>query len=491
MKLYDAAQLKARDIFTTKKLGITSFELMTKASKALSKEIVKLMPNQDMPIHIFCGNGNNGGDGMLIAKQLRNEFINVTVYECAVSADDSIDYGLAEQEAKSVSNINFVSLKKEKDFPSSLKGIIVDALLGSGINRALEGNVKDIVTKINQCALPILSIDLPSGMPVDGVLQGECIKATFTLTVEDYKASFFYEENNDFIGEVITVPIGLSKEYEANTSLHYLTASMIDGCFVPRRKFSHKGDYGHTLLVCGSKGMAGAAVLSTAAALRSGVGLVTVCVDECINDVLQVSQPEAMTINALKAIDLSKFASIGVGCGLGQSEDAKAKVDWLLSNATCPMIIDADALNIIASENWLDRMPKNSILTPHPKEFDRLFGNHKGHFDRCQAQVEHAKSYQIFIVLKSAHTSIATPDGQLYFNTTGNAGMAKGGSGDVLTGYMAGLVAMLGYHAKAVMAAVYLHGQAGDKAMAKWGERSMKSGDIVDQLGQNISTKYL
>lgn len=482
MKLYDAAQLKARDLFTTKKLGITSFELMTKASKALSKEIVKLVPNQDMPIHIFCGNGNNGGDGMLIAKQLRNEFMNVTVYECAVSAEDSIDYGLAEQEAKSVSNINFVPLKKEKDFPSLTKGIVIDALLGSGINRALEGNVKDIVAKINQCGLTIVSIDLPSGMPVDGILQGECIKATYTLTVEDYKASFFYEENNDYIVEVMAVPIGLSKEYEAETSLHYLTVSMIDEWFLPRRKFSHKGDYGHSLLVCGSKGMAGAAVLSTAAALKSGVGLVTACVDECINDVLQVSQPEAMTINDLKAADLSRFASIGVGSGLGQSDEAKAKVDWLLTNASCPLIIDADALNIIALENWLDRIPKKSILTPHPKEYDRLFGNHNGHFDRCQSQVKNSKKYQIYIVLKTAHTSVATPEGNLYFNTTGNAGMAKGGSGDVLTGYMSGLVAMLGDHSKAAMAAVYLHGQAGDKAKAKWGERSMKSGDLIVSL---------
>jgi ADP-dependent NAD(P)H-hydrate dehydratase / NAD(P)H-hydrate epimerase len=482
MDLYSAAQLKARDVFTIKKLGITSFELMTKAAKALSKEIIKLIPNQDMPIHIFCGNGNNGGDGMLIAKQLRNEFLNVTVYECPIAEADSFDYSLAQQEAKSVSNINFILLDKEKEFPKLTKGIVIDALLGSGVNRPLQGYAKSIVAFINDLNLPIISIDLPSGMPVEGILQDTCIKATYTLTVEDMKSSFFYEENNGFLGKIVEVAIGLSKDFTAICTDKCINSALISPYFVPRHTFSHKGDYGHALLICGSKGMAGAAILSGASALRSGVGLVTLCVDEDINDIIQISLPEAMTENNVVNLDLKKYTSIGIGCGLGKTKGAEAKIDFILNEIEIPLIIDADGLNIIAAQNWQKRIPENAILTPHPKEFDRLFGIHTSHFERCQSQKKASVEYGINIVLKTAHTSVSTPEGNLYFNTTGNAGMAKAGSGDVLTGYVSGLSSLLRNQQKAALAGVYLHGQAGDKARQIYGERGMKSGDIVGQM---------
>ncbi len=482
MNLYSSSQLKQRDVYTCKKMGITSFELMTKAAKALSKEIIKLIPNQDIPIHIFCGNGNNGGDGMLVAKQLRNEFLNVSVYECPISEADSFDYNLAQQEAKSVSNINFIYLDKEIEFPKLSKGIVIDALLGSGMNRPLQGYGKSIVSLINNMDLPIISIDLPSGMPVEGVLQGTCIKAAYTLTIEDRKASFFYEENNGYLGEIIEVAIGLSKNFDSSCEDKYLTKELINAFFIPRKKFSHKGIYGHALLICGSKGMAGAAVLSGSSALRSGVGLVTMCTDDEINSILQMSLPEAMTETQIQNLDLKKYTSIGIGCGLGQSKEAQGKLDFILNELDIPLIIDADGLNIIASQNWQKRIPENTIVTPHPKEFDRLFGVHNSHFDRCQKQKQISKEQKIYIVLKTAHTSISTPKGELYFNTTGNPGMAKGGSGDVLTGYICGLAAMLKDQQKAALAGVYLHGEAGDRAMQQYGERGMKSGDIVTQM---------
>ncbi len=480
MNLYSASQLKERDIYTAKSLGLTSFELMTKAAKALSKEITKILPNQDTPIHIFCGNGNNGGDGMLIAKQLRNEFLNVHVYECGIASKDTIDYSLAEQEAKSISNINFTPIKKAQDLPKIVKGIAIDALLGIGINRPLEGHALEIVEYLNGLTLPIISIDMPSGMPVEGILNGQCVKASYTLTVEDKKASFFYEENNGYFGNIIEVPIGLSKDFDAQSIEKYIVSNEVEAYLTERKKFSHKGDYGHLLLVCGTKGMAGAAILSGSSALRSGVGLVTMCIDQSINDVVQVSIPEAMTINQLN--DLDKYDCIGLGCGLGMSAEAKEKVDCILSTAKNLLLIDADGLNVIVHNNWLHRIPKGTILTPHPKEFDRLFGGHTSHYNRCQTQKLKSKELGIFIVLKTAHSSITTPDGMLYFNTTGNAGMAKAGSGDVLLGYMAGMAAMLKDPYQAAIAAVYLHGLAGDKARQMIGSRSMKSGDIIEQF---------
>jgi NAD(P)H-hydrate epimerase len=254
-----------------------------------------------------------------------------------------------------------------------------------------------------------------------------------------------------------------------------------------RKKFSHKGSYGHALLVSGSKGKMGAAVLTTKAALHSGAGLVTTFVPQCGYDIIQTSCPEAMCLISSEydylvgELDLSNYQSIGIGPGIGTQPGTSELVLKIIQHAACPLVIDADALNILAQNpDWLKLLPKNSILTPHQKEFDRLFGSSISAYDRLQQQIEHSKAHSIFILVKGAHSSLSTPSGEVYFNSTGNPGMAKGGSGDVLTGMITSILASNHSPKEAVTLAMYLHGLAGDKAKKKYTEYAMNSAQIID-----------
>jgi NAD(P)H-hydrate epimerase len=317
------------------------------------------------------------------------------------------------------------------------------------------------------------------------------IKADITLALEFPKLAMLLPEAGEYCGEIKIVPIGLSKEFigRSSSAYHYVTEELIETITLKRGKFAHKGDFGHALLICGSRGMAGAATLATGAAFRSGCGLVTIHIPEKERLAIQVNYPSAMLsldeapcFITLPA-NISAYTSIGIGCGLRKDHQTLNAFKQLLNSVYKPIVIDADALNILSENyNLRQHIPAGSILTPHLGELKRLIGEWQNEEDKIKNVRKLASSLQLIIVVKGAYTMICMPDGNCYFNSTGNSGMAKGGSGDVLTGYITGLLSR-GYNsAHAAILGVYKHGLAGDKATIRLGKESMNSKDIIDFL---------
>ncbi|MFI5134204.1 MAG: NAD(P)H-hydrate dehydratase, partial [Chitinophagales bacterium] len=383
----------------------------------------------------------------------------------------------------------------EENFLSFSPGeIIIDALYGSGLNRGLEGITAKLVSHINNSGCEIIAIDIPSGLFVDHSSAGNTIiKANHTLCFQCYKPAFLVAENSEFIGKVHILDIGLHKDffYSVSNSHEFVNSDTIHSIYKPRNTFAHKGNFGHALLVAGSYGKMGAAVLAARACLRSGVGLLSCHIPKCGYEILQTSVPEAMvttdfnsSCNTKIEEDLTGFDAIGIGPGIGMATETKMLLREIFDAYRHPVVLDADALNIIASQkDLLPLIPVHSVLTPHPKEFGRLFGETANDFDRVQLALQKAKELNLVVVLKGHHTLIATPDGKGFFNSTGNAGMAKGGSGDVLTGILTALIAQ-GYGAvEAAILGVYLHGLAGDLAAKNFSQEAMIAGDIIESLG--------
>ena len=375
----------------------------------------------------------------------------------------------------------------------SQKTIIIDALFGTGLSRSVEGYWSALIAHLNQLPNKIIAVDLPSGLFSDEYSTSSAIiKADYTISFELPKLAFFFPENQNYVGQCYILPIGLSSSYmaSAETSNHFLMGEEMQQLLKKRNKFDHKGVFGHALLIGGSYGMVGAIILAGKACLRSGVGLVSIHAPESAYPILQTSLPEAMV-----SIDsnhyyysnnpaLAAYKAIGCGCGLNQKPSSVKALKELLTQVDAPMVLDADALNIIAEHpDWLSLIPTHSILTPHIKEFTRLFGDSANDFERNALQQQKAKEYGLHIVLKGANTCIATPDGRCYFNTTGNPGMATAGSGDVLTGILTGLLAQGYAPLDACRIGVYLHGKAGDIAAKQLGHESLIASDIVQYLG--------
>jgi ADP-dependent NAD(P)H-hydrate dehydratase / NAD(P)H-hydrate epimerase len=368
--------------------------------------------------------------------------------------------------------------------------ILIDAIFGSGLSREAEGLQAQAIRCMNSTKTIRIAVDMPSGLFADRHSQGTITKANVTISFQLPKLAFLLPENYSFVGEWETIDIGLSRAFLENVDVsnYYLTRKGIKKKLKARAKFDHKGDHGKALLVAGGFGKMGAAVLSTRAALRSGVGLMTVHVPKSGYTILQTAVPEAMVdvdsnewfLTEVKATE--GYAVIGIGPGIGQ-EAKTSEAFHLLLQLGKPMVLDADALNILAkNSSWLDKLPANSILSPHPKEFERLVGNWSNDFERLEKQKHLATRTKAVIILKGAHTSIATPAGDVFFNATGNPGMATGGSGDVLTGILTGLLAQ-GYSAEdSAILGVYLHGLAGDLAYQEKGLYSLIASDLVDQI---------
>ncbi|MBK8699935.1 MAG: NAD(P)H-hydrate dehydratase [Saprospiraceae bacterium] len=427
MYLYNAAQFRAWDKYTMDKHGISSLELMERAGSKISEAIMTFIKPDGGPVHVFCGMGNNGGDGLVVARKLRDAFFDVHVYECLTGSVYSPEYLSMRDKMAYATNIQFHPVSRIEELIMPEEGTIIDALFGIGINKPLSGLSRDLVHHINNCGLTVVSIDVPSGMGADLMLPEFCVKAAVTLTVQRLKLPFFLEDNQQFCGKVQVIDIGLANEYGEESTFQLIDRNSILPLLVPREVFSHKGNYGHALLMAGGKGMAGAGILSAQACLKSGVGLVSLCVPEYINDIIQIAVPEAMTLNNVANLKLSRYSGIGLGCGLGTTMVVKNRILNLCRQVISPMVFDADALNIIATEKLIHEIPSGSILTPHPGEFDRLFGTHDNHKARIQKQIDKSRQLGIYIVLKTANTSISAPDGTLYFNHTGNPGMAKAG----------------------------------------------------------------
>jgi NAD(P)H-hydrate epimerase len=346
---------------------------------------------------------------------------------------------------------------------------------------------------MNRLTNPVVSVDIPSGLPADGPRQGQAVEADFTLSIEVPKLAFFIPENQQYVGEWVTIPIGLDRKYlaQVETPWTVLNANDITPLLHQRHKFDHKGTYGHMLVIGGSFGKAGAAILCSQAALRSGAGLVTAHVPGRLVPILQTVNPEVMVdsdedqFHFTGVDDAASFDAVAIGCGLGTDESTMEGFRDFLARVKYPPVIDADALNLLAAHReLLSSVPHFSILTPHLKEFERIFGPSANHFERLSLLQKSAQRCQVYIVLKGAHTAIATPEGNVYFNTTGNPGMATGGSGDVLTGIIASLLAQGYGPGDAAKTGVYLHGLAGDMAAEKTGYESLIASDIIANIGE-------
>lgn len=507
MKILSAAQTRALDAYTIAHEPITSADLMERASAAFVRWFVaQYKPPQT--VQIICGIGNNGGDGLCIARLLLQRHYNVSVIVVCGEGNPTPDFLLNQQRAKRLQNLPFIEINEQDNVAASINettnngkedplpewygyivnknnALIIDALFGSGLNRPLQGIYAQVVECMNQSTCELIAIDIPSGLYADQASNGRSIvKATHTVTFELPKLAFLLPENYPHIGEWHCVSIGLDQQAiaQTHTPYFYLDKQTLPQ-YKPKQKFAHKGTRGHALIIGGSMGKIGAPALATRAALHCGAGLVTVYAPNCGYNILQTIAPEAMTLSdnchthiAQLPSDLSPYRAIGIGVGLGQHPDTIKALHQLLLNPPCPLVIDADALNIIAAQHWQNLIPPQSLLTPHPKEWERLAGKSNNDFERIALLRQKTSEWQCYIALKGAHTAIVCPNGQVYFNSTGNPAMATGGSGDVLTGILTAYLAQ-GYTPQdALLIGVFKHGEAGD-----WAKKNSYNGNITAQ----------
>ena len=490
MTVISAQQIKEWDEFTILHEPIASIDLMERAAKKCVEWMLE-KKFQQQHFKIFCGKGNNGGDGLAIARLLMQKGFAVTIYiiEFGKLGADDFQTNLQRLHDLPIADIHFIQTKEA--FPGiDRNDIVVDALFGSGLNKPLESLAADLVEHINNTEAVIVSIDLPSGLFIDASSKNnKVVEADHTLAFQCYKRALLVAENAKFIGEVDVLDIGLHTDFLINKTFdqHLIEIDFIKQIFKPRNRFAHKGNFGHALIVTGSYGKIGAAILSAKACLRSGVGLLTAYIPKCGYSVMQSSVPEAMVLtdeneNTIASLpdDIEKYSVIGIGPGIGTADETQKLISFIIRRYHKPLVIDADALNCLSQQKeLLKQLQPYSILTPHLKEFDRLFGDHTNDFDRINTVKEKAAALQIVIVLKGHHTIIATPGGQMYFNCTGNAGMAKGGSGDVLTGIITALIAQQYDPVFAAVLGVYLHGLAGDIAAKTFSKEAMIASDII------------
>ena len=492
MKIFSAEQIYAADKFTIQKQEITSDELMERSAVQIFNWIHKRMQGAPVKIHLFCGIGNNGGDGIALARHLFEHGYNIATYVVNYSKTRSKDF-----------LINLDRLKDRKIWPEFLDSackfpeigrddIIVDAIFGIGLNRAPDAWVVKLMDHLHKTEAFILSVDIPSGLYTDRLPADDkaVIKSNFVLSFQAPKLVFFLPETGIYSNQWEVLDIGLDPEYLTTTETEYELIGKNDVLpfYIPREKFSHKGTYGHALMIGGSKGKIGAVQLAARACLNSGSGLVTAYVPECGYIPLQTALPEIMVLTDGEDV-ISKInfdiepTVIGIGVGLGTDEaTVKAFGDFLKKNKT-PLVIDADGLNILAKNKaLLMKLPKQSVLTPHPKELERLIGKWKDDFDKLKKTKAFSKKYKCIVVIKGAN-SITINEDKGYVNTTGNPGMATAGSGDVLTGVIAGFIAQ-GYEPlKATLFGVYQHGRAGDIAVDQKGYQALTASDIIDGIG--------
>jgi len=495
MKILKAKQIREADNFTIINEPISSIDLMERASEACVNWIVNRY-NSSSHFDVFCGTGNNGGDGLAIARLLIQQKYSVTCFIVKFSENESNDFKTNFNRLKQT-NCNVQVIQTENGIPNlTEENVIIDAIFGTGLTRPVEGFTAQLIKKINSLSREVISIDIPSGLFCEDNSQNSknaIIEATHTLSFQVGKLAFVLPENEQFCGKWDILPIGLNDEFIASLDSPYslITEEIIKKKLNPRSKFSHKGTYGHALIVAGSEGKMGASVLATSACLRSGVGLATAYIPQCGINILQTAVPEAMAIENIGEDCLNgefendKNLTIGIGPGIGTNASTVDFVQSVFENSNSPIVIDADALNIISkNKKLLSLLPKESILTPHPKEFKRLVGNFDNDTKKLEKLIAFSKEFSLYVVLKGANTAIACPNGEVFFNTTGNPGMATGGSGDILTGLITGLLAQKYTSKNATLLGVYLHGLAGDIAVKEISEEALIAGDLVSSIGK-------
>lgn len=497
MKILTAEQIRNVDALTIAMEPIKSVDLLERAGSACFKWIDDFIEKRDL-VQVYCGPGNNGGDGLALARMLLYAGYIVEIYMLTKPENCSNDSQINFQLLKDYPGFTSIYFLEDstKVTPSYDNSLIIDALFGTGLSRPLQGLAKEIILHINQSKAYIVSIDIPSGLISEGYQNTgtlSIVKADVTLTFQIPKLSFMFSENEKYVGKWHCLDIQLLQKAIDNqkTAYNLIQLPDIKKKLKKRVNFSHKGNFGHALLIAGSYGRMGAAILAARACLRSGAGLLTAHIVQKGYDIMQTSVPEAMvtvdySLNFLTTLPfLNTYNSIGIGPGIGTNESTITMFFQLLKSNVSPMVIDADGINILSlNPGWMALLQPNTILTPHPGEFDRLTTKHESGWHRHLTQIQLSKKYNIIIVLKGAYTSITDGEGNCWFNSTGNPGMSTAGSGDVLTGITLSLLAQ-GYSAiDAALSSVYLHGLAGDIIKNEIGEEALIASDIINNLGK-------
>ena len=496
MKILSSNQLKELDKYTMEQEPIASIDLMERAAQALTEAIIRRWDTSH-PIVVFAGPGNNGGDALAVARMLSQKSYHVEVFLFNTKGRLSEECQTNLHRLKTCGSIYFTEISTQFDPPILTENhVVIDGLFGTGLNKPLNGGFAAVVKYINASKATVVAIDIPSGlMGEDNTynIRPHIVRADVTLSIQLPKLSFFFPENEEIVGEWELLDIGLKQSYilAAESPYSILEEEQIRSLIKPRKRFAHKGSFGHGLLIAGSYGMAGASILSAKACLRSGIGLLTVHVPIYNHDLLQTTVPEAIVQTDIheryyaEPVDLSKYKALAIGPGLGQEEDTALAMMEQIQASNIPVVLDADAINILSSHrNWLSRLPKQSILTPHLGELERLTGKCMDTYERLTKVKELAAYLHSYIIVKGAWTIIVTPDGRCFLNPTGNPGMATAGSGDVLTGILLALLAQGYSQEEACQLGVYVHGLAGDIAAETMSQMGMTSGDIIAALPQ-------
>lgn len=495
MKIFNASQVRDIDNYTIKNEPVKSIELMERAATRLAGWYVRHF-HTDRKVVIFTGPGNNGGDALAMARLLADSQFRVECYMLEfgnISGDCEINRTRLRDQGR----VKFNGIGESDPLPVlGKRDVVVDGIFGSGLTRKVSGLPGKVIKHINENAGTVISIDIPSGLfgeDNSGNDVDSIIRADYTLTFQFPFLSFFFNTNEQFVGKWRVQDIKLHPGIIEATGTPFQT---IEGEYIKkvlpaRNCFSHKGTFGHALMISGSYGMMGAALLAGESCLRAGTGLVTMHVPRFGYAIVQTAFPEALVSLDQSDIlfsshpDLAPFTAVGIGPGMGCKHNTAKGLKKLLDQVKVPLVIDADGLNILSGNmEWYGSLPEGTILTPHPGEFERLAGESNDTYDRFKKQRMFAEKYNVIVVLKGAYTGIAAPDGRYWFNTTGNAGMATGGSGDVLTGMITGFLAQGMAPIDAALAGVYIHGLAGDLAVKQSSHEAVIAGDIIDKLGE-------
>lgn len=500
MKIFSAQQIYQADKSTIQKEQITSDALMERAATQLFEWLHSRLRGTQVNIQLFCGIGNNGGDGLVLARKLHENDYSIKVHVVNYSEKRSEDFLLNLERLKDV-KVWPDFIKSGSSFPKiSPNDIIVDAIFGIGLNRAPDDWVGNLIQHINGSRAFTLSVDVPSGLPMNrGPWSKEyVIRASYVLSFQVPKLVFFLPETGVYLNQWEILDIGLDQDFlnKTETDFELIGRPEIVPMYRPRLKFSHKGTYGHSVIIGGSYGKIGAVQLATNACLSVGSGLVTAFVPKCGYDSLQTAVPEVMVLTGSREKNITEIdipfepTVVGIGMGMGLDDDTVSAFVSFLKKSTKPMVIDADGLNILSQNpEMLNDVPELSILTPHPKELERLIGHWDSDFDKLQKAKVFASKYNIVLVIKGAHT-ITIFNNKGYVNTTGNPGMATAGSGDVLTGMITGLLSQ-GYRSvEAAIFGVFLHGLAGDLEVSSKGYEALKASGLVENIGSAYSELF-
>jgi len=495
MKIFTGTRIKEIDAYTIDNEPVKSIDLMERAAGKVFSWLAGHFDRSHRMV-IVAGPGNNGGDGLAVARMLAEAGYFSEVVFIQTGQETSADWKINRARLEDCSKAGFSTVKNISDFNIPENGtVIIDAVFGTGLNRPVSGLAEDIIKKINQSESVVVSIDIPSGLfPEDNSLNNpeSIIKADYTLSFQFPKLAFMFADNYIFTGECTILDIGLHQEAieKLFTPFFFTEIGMVRNMLKTRNKFDHKGNYGHALLIAGSSHKTGAAILGAKSCLRAGAGLVTCHLPEKSVTAMNAAVPEAMVLTDRNPDIITMvenpgfFPAVAAGPGIGKAEETAGMISALISSVNKPLVLDADALNILSEHrDWFKKLPEGSILTPHPGEFARMAGECKDGYSRLQKQISMSGELKCVIVLKGACTSVTLPDGRVFFNSTGNPGMATAGSGDVLTGIILSLLAQ-GYEpADAAITGVFLHGLAGDLAAADRGMEAMIAGDIIENIG--------